>query len=420
MRTRAFRSFDLAAVALLAVVLATPLALFLTRPDRTTSEVEGRKLRTRPQPWLEARDLRSSLARLEGWFDDQFGLRDAWIRLDAQLHLWIGASPTSKALLGRDGFLFLGDEAALVNVGGLRPLTESELQEAVEHVRVRRDDLAARGIPYLLVIAPDKHGVYRDALPSRVAARPPSRTDQFVERLRHHDLPVVDLRGAVEDARSEAPTYYRTDTHWNGHGADAAQVEILRAIRRLVPDWGAALPTDRRGPEGLAFAPEGPGGGLAHLLHLADRLREPPRPVLRGTTEMCPPGVRARQRFNAKPNCRSLARQCTWHRIENPFGLRDQPPLPGGAAFETRCADAATDRTLLVFRDSFASELVPHLSAAFSRAAFVWTPARRDLVAFFTKALEPDVVIEQRVERLLFRADMGAPRPRETSGARSD
>ena len=87
-----------------------------------------------------------------------------------------------------------------------------------------------------LLLAPDKHVIYPENVPSALRqVGPTSRTDQVYHRSRRH------WRG---NGRSPAGARWRrrrradvlpTDTHWNDRGAFIAYQQIIDAVRQQVP-----------------------------------------------------------------------------------------------------------------------------------------------------------------------------------------
>lgn len=82
--------------------------------------------------------------------------------------------------------------------------------------------LSACRIPFYLVIAPDKQNIYPEEAGLSVAPGTASNADQLLAYL-HVNAPtlrVIDLRPALLAAKTRAPydLYKRTDTHWNSLG----------------------------------------------------------------------------------------------------------------------------------------------------------------------------------------------------------
>ncbi len=90
-----------------------------------------------------------------------------------------------------------------------------------------------------------------------------------------------------------------------------------------------------------------------------------------------------------------LVPQSGWkHRVIEP--LRPSPYNEDGRVV-TEIAGSNLPR-LLMFRDSFASRLIPYLSENFSHAVFLW---RHDMDPWEVEQARPDVVIHEFVARHL-------------------
>src|SRR5262249_52699631 len=82
-------------------------------------------------------------------------------------------------------------------------------------------------------------------------------------------------------------------------------------------------------------------------------------------------------------------------RVVDPAG---EDPMAGLGRLVTEIADPRLPRAV-IFRDSFASRLVPFLSEHFSRAVYLW---QNDLDADTLVTEHPDVVIQEIVGRHLY------------------
>src|SRR5262249_28073941 len=122
-------------------------------------------------------------------------------------------------VLGRDGWLFYSGEGAGAEPfsGPTGSFTQQELIGYQRLLEQRRDWLAQRGVGYLFVVAPNKQSIYPEYLPPGCNLGPSQhRLDQFLAHMQQHStVAVVDLRPALREAKRLAPTYFKTDTHWN-------------------------------------------------------------------------------------------------------------------------------------------------------------------------------------------------------------
>ena len=338
-----------------------------------------------PAPWPGwPRDVAAATAWPEAMtraFTDHVAFRGALVRAQARFRVQVlGTSPSPDVVLGRDGWLFYGTDGAVEDHTGTSPFTTTELEVWRTTLQHTHDWLAARGIAYVFVIAPDKHAIYPELLPvnlPRVGTR--SRAGQLAEYMRTHGtVTVVDLADAVRQAKPSGRLYHRTDTHWNDLGAHAGYAQTLSAL-----------------PEALGIGPHGrdrfrvtsedaPGLDLARILGLGQVLREE---VIR-LEPLTPRTARIVEPADPSPDLMD-ARVVT----ETPAGPR-----------------------AVVFRDSFASAMIPFLAEHFGRAVFAW---QDEFDPALVEVERPQVVIQQWVARHLYtrapydavaaRAEIGRP-----------
>jgi hypothetical protein len=182
----------------------------------------------------------------------------------------------------------------------------------------------------------------------------------------HSTVEVLDLRPALLQAKQTARTYLITDTHWNLYGAFIGYQEMIKALRRQLPDLGEPLPLSAFETR---FA-QAKGGDLATMLGQEqslpekDAVRLVPRPPL--------------QPIECKADTNILKRRWT---LETHPVYSENPSQKYKALF---------------FRDSFAEVLKPFLGYQFKRVVYIW------LSTWDTQVIEreyPDVVVDQVVER---------------------
>jgi hypothetical protein len=127
-----------------------------------------------------------------------------------------------------------------------------------------RDQLAARGIRLIVVVAPTKALVHPPASVAVEAVWKSPELQAYQAALQAGQVEYVDLHAAFAAAppevRRKAPMYLPTDTHWSGSGLDltsAAIVERLgRDLREVVamPDVRARL--EAEGADVIGSTPE--------------------------------------------------------------------------------------------------------------------------------------------------------------------
>jgi hypothetical protein len=227
------RGADAALIALGLALLALPLADNVLGLDPFKAWTENRTPAPFPELRLDSASLRSLSARLKAYYDDHFGFRGSMLRLHALAKTrLLGLSPSRRVVLGKDGWLFYADEGSIESHRRARPFEHDELERWRLALEGRRGRLAARGIRYLLVIAPDKHTIYPEFMPDRlVPVRAVSRLDQLVEHLRRaSDMEIVDPRALLIEAKARERVYHCTDSHWNDRGSFLVAEEVIRRL----------------------------------------------------------------------------------------------------------------------------------------------------------------------------------------------
>jgi hypothetical protein len=250
------------------------------------------------------------------------------------------------------------------------PFAQSEVDNTAREFARRRDWLAARGIAYVVVAAPEKFTIYPEHLPAWIAKSPlPSPYDRVRAAVeRDGRVTFVDLRAPLLAAKTRERVYFQTDSHWNYNGAIVAYGELMRAVQHVLPP--DTLPTIAPAPRPLYV----PGvdfysGDLVQMLGLPSRVvRE---------DDVAPLGK----------VLGDAAKRCA-RRV-------DKDEFPG---FEYYACDRPGLPRAVVLRDSMAIPLIPLLSENFSRVVYVST---RELDRALIEREKPDIVIEELVERSL-------------------
>lgn len=140
------------------------------------------------------------------------------------------------AVVGRDGWVFLGDlfNNNMAQALGRRYYNENDINAWVGTVGGQQQWLATRNIPMLFVVAPAKWSIYPDKLPKWTEGRIGVHTfDQLLNA--PQSLPLVDLRPSLRQARLVADTYSPFNSHWTDFGAWVGWSEISKKLGSMSP-----------------------------------------------------------------------------------------------------------------------------------------------------------------------------------------
>ena len=353
-------------VALFVVVISLPLAANLAGFDGADPGAENRELAPFPRIDRSWQSIAGLPANLGLWFDDHFGLRSTFIRWYGESRLFaLGVSPSAAVVKGRGGWFFYGDDMGIEDYANVEPMTPAAVANWRAAVVRARDWLRTRGVAYVFTIAPDKHAIYPEEMPSTLLRLGEvSRSDQLFTTLQDTGL-AVDVRPWLFATKARERIYHKTDTHWNDRGALVAYQQIIGAVRARVPATPPAWTREDFEPvDRIVEALD-----LAAMMGVKRALRE---------TDLALVPRRARRA-----------------RVIEPAGAA---PTAEEGRLVTEIDDPSLPRAVIL-RDSFVSRLVPFLSEHFGRAVYLW---QNDFDATVVAREHPDVVIQEIVGRHLY------------------
>ncbi len=357
-------------LAALAVVLALPLLL---SPGYfgAGSETENRRLA--PAPGWPAFDTVSDWPeRLRDYVSDHYPLRAWMIQSAARLRFALHMEPGDRAVIGRDGWLFLSRKNALNQARGADPLSDRELASLHDYFQGEQDFWQSRGVQWLHVLAPGKGSMLRDQLPARVKIIGPARALQWQATLNASAVNSLDLLPTLQGAES---LYYRSDSHWNCRAADLAFAQIMARLAEhdeLVMSPRPPIKTSEQ-----AFT-----GDIARsLFGLGDAMLEVGVPEC----PMAPAPAIAARDFDTGAVVRDYTPQHPFQQLRTVAVQNPEAPNPQRVA---------------IVRDSFFWPLQPLFNRSFQHVLYVyhWGLApHRELLERFA----PDYIIYQYTDRAM-------------------
>ncbi|WP_425125963.1 alginate O-acetyltransferase AlgX-related protein, partial [Burkholderia anthina] len=125
----------------------------------------------------------------ERWFSDRYGMRDALLYYGSRLQMARTGTPSNpNVVIGRDGWLFYDEyytpgQPHFASLYRKAPFSASDLRTISGNLDAVRTHLAACGIGFYVVLAPDKQSVYADKLQSPPPAGTVTQADQFSTKL---------------------------------------------------------------------------------------------------------------------------------------------------------------------------------------------------------------------------------------------
>ena len=138
-----------------------------------------------------------------------------------------------KAVVGKDGYLFLGNHYARVidKAEGKFPYTQEEVEQWADGLKKLEDWFEKRGIVFLFVIAPNKSSIYPEKLPDTIVySEGDTITDAIVKAAKKRGVALLDLRPVLRRKKGKETLFFKTDTHWNNKGASIGFEATMRSL----------------------------------------------------------------------------------------------------------------------------------------------------------------------------------------------
>lgn len=203
---------------LFAAGLLITLGVHLAIPDRAFSQVENRALKQTPGLTGTTLSDGSFAKELTGYLEDQFPLRDQFIRLKARME---------KLLLRQENNgVYINSSDYLIDkfTPNSQELTKQKAEALNAFARVHT------GIGLSVMLVPTKIQVLEDLLP---AYAPVSSQKEYLANFYKYlssGINKIDLIPKFSDLKDNY-LYFRSDHHWTQTGAFAAQEEYLKSLR---------------------------------------------------------------------------------------------------------------------------------------------------------------------------------------------
>lgn len=162
-------------------------------------------------------------SRYEDEFSDANPIRQHAVNFWGALKYGIFGQAAAGAIVGADGWLFTSEEFQI------SPKFDQNLQSSLgEMIRVNAL-LKRRNVQLLIVLVPDKSGIYSEKLSSQRPIPVQSRYDTLTAGLHVNNVGFVDARAVLIAAKAIGDSFMPGDTHWSPLGAAAVAQAVADA-----------------------------------------------------------------------------------------------------------------------------------------------------------------------------------------------
>lgn len=344
------------------------LTSFLIFGDRSISTTEKRKLN--PMPSLLETFVWDYPKKYESFFNDHFPFREQLSYIDniIQFVIFRTSPKPNKVILGKGNWLYYNIRENN-STRSIKPFTAEELEIIRDHLQEMKEWCALHGIEFAFMPVPAKHTMYPENLPDYLQHTwNLSQLDQLCNYLSSNsDLLVINVKDTLIDEKKKNLLYYETDTHWNQLGGFIAYQKLMNVLKEKYFPNLERLDLSHYNMEWLVDGK----GDLTQMINAED--------------------LTERNIVIMSPKSASRA-----------FLVKQRSNMSDSSFLNKPIVKATSDTTLpelFLYRDSFASYLIPHLSESFSRSSFYWSRV------FYPEPVlreKPDVVIFELYELFLY------------------
>lgn len=172
----------------------------------------------------------------EEYFAKSFAYRNKVVDLFSAIKSSIFSEGNDQVIVGKDGFLFFGE--TLDDYMGKSRMSDEDINSAADFLLELYNTSSEKGAKFLFVCAPNKNSIYPEMMPSRYTMNTDEHNlGRLYSALDEREVPYLDLRPILIEAKSEQLVYHKRDTHWNTEGARIAIEAIADELSMPLADF---------------------------------------------------------------------------------------------------------------------------------------------------------------------------------------
>lgn len=191
---------------------------FLT-PPKEFSETENRALNQMPKVSWNSIEQGRFQKNLEQYINDQFVLKDLWVRIKVGVDSLRGKPESQGVYNGRSGFL-------LEKFVDVSKEERDKTVDSIASVRKMKDDLEVSAL-----IVPTAVNILENKLPMTA---PKSNQDEYMdyvfENLKDRGIKTIDVRETFKNSENKEDLYYKGDHHWTNEGVKKAVIKTRKVL----------------------------------------------------------------------------------------------------------------------------------------------------------------------------------------------
>jgi len=297
--------------------------------------------------------------------EKKFGGKNELIELHNYIqHSLLKSSPLpNSVVLGKDEWLFLGNKYnnVLYKNIGLETFSSNDLETIWGNIQQRKEYLNHREIKYYLCTAPNKRTVYNDYLPSHFQNKGTTQLEQLKIYLEAKEFELIDLKDNFNQYDS-LRLFHKTNTHWNALGAFLGYKRLISSIQADFVNLQSFELNDFK-------------------IDTLIRQREDLTKIIKTDLEEEHIVLQPIEKFQSIVLEKKLAVPMDYYGPHKNYENRYK---------------GIGNLKVLVFRDSFSTEMIQFMKEYFGEIVFIW---HHDFNKEIIENEKPDIVIHEIIER---------------------
>lgn len=337
--------------------------------NKEIEEVENRNL-AKKSKLIKNNTLNINFGKeTEAWLNDHFFKRRKVIDFYKKINIkLLGRIENERALMGKNNWIFYKGDNSIENFQNAKLFLENELKNIESNLKEREKWLNDRNIKYYTFVAPDKNKIYGENFPSYInKIKSTGRAYQLRKYLKDKNIKIIYPYEELMGEKKNGLLYWKTDTHWNSHGAYIGYQKLISEIKKDFPNIQEVKEDDLKEEKSPYLK-----GDLLNMLGVNEE--------------------RYKDTYYKNFILKNRSFEYTKNEGRNGVITKNNKPLK-----------------VLVFRDSFTSSLVPYLSETFGDVEYIWNHNFNNFQEKIEK-YNPDIVIHEMVERYVTNLKNNSPK----------
>lgn len=215
-------------IVLFVMLLVTPNIVLLLNLEKEVLNNENSTSETVPK--FQISNPISTFNKYKNYYLSNYGLKKTLINqyINFKKNI-LRENPLPHSVIeGKNNWHFLGNAYNNVFTNTFNNNHDiNNITEVTKQLKSLSDYLKKENILFYLVVAPNKHTVYKQHLPYKLSQNK-TFYDLLKDELNKVNINYIDLHKTL--LNKEERTYYKTDTHWNKRGAFYSYKEIIKTL----------------------------------------------------------------------------------------------------------------------------------------------------------------------------------------------